>query len=83
AYLAGWRWGKLGRSPWRTALERGIAPVTVGLLLAGSWTLIRASVADLPTATIAVVAVAALLSRRVSPALIVVAGGVAGAIFAR
>ncbi|HZQ38814.1 MAG TPA: chromate transporter [Dehalococcoidia bacterium] len=83
AYVAGWRWDKLSHSAWRSALERGIAPVTVGLLLAGSWTLIRASVVDAATAAIVAVATVALLSRRVSPALIVLAGGLAGAVFAR
>lgn len=83
AYVAGWRWDKLSHSPWRTALERGIAPVTVGLLLAGSWTLLRVSVVDVPTAAIVVVATVALVSRRISPALIVLAGGLAGAIFSR
>jgi chromate transporter len=83
AYVAGWRWDKLSHSPWRTALERGIAPVTVGLLFAGSWTLIRAAAVDVSTVAIVAVATVALLSRRISPALIVLAGGLAGAIFAR
>lgn len=83
AYLAGWRWDRLHRSAWRTAIERGLAPVTVGLLLAGSYTLVRAAVVDAPSAAIMAGAALLLLSRRVSPALIVIAGGVAGFALAR
>lgn len=74
----GRRWDALRGSPWRTAAQRGLTPVTIGLLLAGTYTLTRASVVDVPGAAIALVAALLLLSRRVSPALIVVAGGVAG-----
>lgn len=78
AYLAGWRLEKAQRSPWRAAIQRGMAPVTVGLLLAGSYTLIRTAVIDSATAVIVAVAVLMLLSRRIPPILIVFAGGAAG-----
>jgi chromate transporter len=83
AYLVGWRWDTLKESPWRTAVQHGLLPVTIGLLLAGSLTLIRAADVDARAAAITAAAALLLLSRRVSPALIVLAGGVAGVLLMR
>jgi len=78
AYIAGSRLDKLKRSPWRPAIQRGMAPVTVGLLLAGSYTLIQASAVDVISGLIVAAAVLMLLSRRINPIVIVLAGGAAG-----
>jgi len=78
AYIAGSRLDKLKHSPWRPAIQRGMAPVTVGLLLAGSYTLIQASVVDVISGLIVAAAVLMLLSRRINPIVIVLAGGAAG-----
>ncbi len=78
AYVAGSRLDKLKGSPWRPAIQRGMAPVTVGLLLAGSYTLIQASAVDVVSGLIVAVAVLMLLSRRVNPIVIVLTGGAAG-----
>ncbi|MHB8575193.1 MAG: chromate transporter [Dehalococcoidia bacterium] len=78
AFLAGQHWDRLRASPWRTAVQKGIAPVTVGLLLAGGYTLVRSAATDVSAAVITVVAALLLLSRRLNPAYIVVIGGIAG-----
>ena len=78
SYVVGARWSALKGSPWREAVAKGLTPVTIGLLAAGTYTLTRASVSDVPGAAIAAVAALLLLSRRVSPALIVLCGGLAG-----
>ena len=78
AYITGSRLDKLKHSPWRPAIQRGMAPVTVGLLLAGSYTLIQASVVDVISGLIVAAAVLMLLSRRINPIVIVLAGGAAG-----
>jgi chromate transporter len=78
SYVVGVRWHALRGSSWRIAIGRGLTPVTIGLLTAGTYTLTRASVTDLGGAAIATVAGLLLLSRRVSPALIVLGGGLAG-----
>jgi chromate transporter len=78
AYIAGSRLDKLKGSPWRPAIQRGMAPVTVGLLLAGSYTLIQASAVDVISGLIVAAAVLMLLSRRINPIVIVLAGGAAG-----
>lgn len=78
SYVVGARWHALRGSPWRIAIGKGLTPVTIGLLAAGTYTLTRASVTDVGGVVIAALAGALLLSRRVSPALIVLAGGLAG-----
>ncbi len=78
AFVAGRQLDRIDQSPWRGSIQRGMAPVTVGLVLAGSYTLTRAAVVDAVTATVMVVATLLLLSRRVHPVLIVLAGGAAG-----
>lgn len=83
AYVTGWRWDKVRHSPWRSAVQHGLTPVTVGLLLAGSFTLVRAAVVDIPAALIMTGATLLLLSRRINPAFIVLIGGVVGLLIYR
>jgi chromate transporter len=83
AYVAGANWDRLQRWRWRSSVQRGIAPVTVGLLLAGSYTLTRAAITDVASAAIMAAAALLLLSRRINPALIVLLGGAAGWILFR
>jgi chromate transporter len=78
AYVAAENWDRLQRWRWRPSVQRGLAPVTVGLLLAGSYTIARAAVTDVASGVIMAVAALLLLSGRVNPALIIVLGGVTG-----
>lgn len=72
------RWDRLRRWRWHDAIQRGITPVTTGLLLAASYALLKATVSDYTTAGIAVVAASLLLTRRANPMVVVLAGGVVG-----
>lgn len=75
--------GVLGRryaaSPVRAAIERGLAPVAVGLIFAGALTLLRASEAGVAGVATTVLATLALLHPRGSPYLVL---GAAGLVFA-
>jgi chromate transporter len=65
-YLVGRWWRGRQDTPWRRAIERGLAPVAVGLVAAGGWTVLQgdnAGVVQVSTAVIALV----LLLRDVSP----------------
>lgn len=72
-------WERLRRARWRAAVEAGLAPLTVGLVLAGGW--IVAGAADGNWRAWGVtVAVALLASRtRTHPLLLLGAAGVLGA----
>jgi chromate transporter len=78
AYVVGSRWDSLRNWRWHEAIQRGLTPVVAGLLIAASYFLLRATVTNLATATIAAAATVLLLSRRANPMLIVLGGGVAG-----
>ncbi len=64
--------------PFGRALRAGIAPVSVGLLLAGGWILTRASEANWHGALLTLVAILAVTRTRINPVLLIAAGAVAG-----
>jgi chromate transporter len=71
-------WNRLAKWPWRTSIQRGLAPVSIGLLLAGCLTMAKGALTGWITATIAVVVLAILLRSRINPALLIGAGAVVG-----
>lgn len=71
-------WERLRDHPWRKDLQAGLAPVSVGLLLAGSYTLLRSAVHGPATAAIAAAATLAVLRWKVSPAAVIGCAAVAG-----
>jgi len=76
--VVGRGWNRLAKWPWRTSLQQGLAPVSVGLLLAGCFTLAKGAVTGLETATIAVAVLLILLQYKINPALLVLAGAIIG-----
>jgi chromate transporter len=71
-------WKKLEKWPWRTSIQQGLAPVSIGLLLAGCFTMARGAVTGLETGAIAVGVLLMLLQYKINPALLVVGGAVVG-----
>jgi chromate transporter len=78
AFCMGRLWNRLAKWPWRTSIQRGLAPVSIGLLLAGSLTMAKGAVTGWITSAIAVAVLAILLRSRINPALLVGAGAVVG-----
>ncbi|MGH7913916.1 MAG: chromate transporter [Candidatus Binataceae bacterium] len=68
-------WGHFKGSPWRTAVQHGMAPVAIGLMLAGTYAIARLSIFNLNSLLIAAAVFALLLWRHINPALLVLAGG--------
>jgi len=79
-WMVGRLWNKLARWPWRASIQKGLAPVSIGLLLAGCFTLAKGAVTGLETATIAVAVLLILLQYKINPALLVLAGAILGAL---
>jgi chromate transporter len=71
-------WARLERWPWREAIERGLAPVSVGLVLSGSISLARVALSGWTAAAVAAVVFALLLGTRINPAFLVLGGGLVG-----
>jgi chromate transporter len=70
-------WIRLGGWPWRLSIQRGLAPVAIGLMISGTYTIARLSIVDVPTLVIALVVLAILLWRHINPGILVLAGGAA------
>lgn len=70
-------WDRLAGTAWQPALHDGLAPVTVGLMLAATYSLGRTAISG-PTTAVVMAAVAGLLLwRRLNPALVVLGAGIA------
>jgi chromate transporter len=77
-FIVGRLWNKLEKWPWRQSIQQGLAPVSIGLLLAGCFTMAKGAIFGLETATIAVVVLLLLLNYKINPALLILAGAVIG-----
>ena len=78
AFVVGRLWKRLEKWPWRRSIQEGLAPVSIGLLLAGCFTMAKGSITGLDTAAIAVGVLLMLLQYKINPALLVLAGAVIG-----
>jgi chromate transporter len=67
-------WIRLETWPWRTSIQLGLAPVSIGLILAGSISLAEGAVTGWLAVVIAVAVFAVLLLSRANPALLVLCG---------
>lgn len=68
-------WVHFEGSPWRAAVQHGMAPVAIGLMLAGTFAIARLSIFNLTSLLIAALIFALLMWRHINPALLVAAGG--------
>lgn len=75
-YATGWLWGRWRGSPWREAVERGLAPIAAGLVLSGGVAVLRVA-PGAPFSWLAAGAAALLLLRwpRLSPLLLFALSG--------
>lgn len=75
-------WDHFAGSPWRLAIQRGLAPVVIGLMLAGTLSIARTAIvgeqSQICLAFAAVVFVALYFGKKINPALLILAGGVGG-----
>jgi chromate transporter len=77
-FIVGRWWTKLEAWPWRTSVQSGLAPVSIGLLLAGCFSLAKGAIFGLETAAIAAGVLLILLQTRINPALLVLGAAVVG-----
>ena len=70
-YWIGQIWDKLEKWPWRNSIQRGLAPVSIGLLIAGCMTLAFEAVTGWITMAISACVFAILLRSKTNPAVLV------------
>jgi len=71
-------WGRLEHWPWRTAVQRGLAPVSIGLLLAGSISMAKGAVHGWVNGGMAFAVFALLMTTRINPALLILCAASVG-----
>lgn len=67
-------WIRLETWPWRASIQLGLAPVSIGLILAGCLTIAKGAVTGWLAVVIMVAVFAVLLRTRINPALLVLGG---------
>jgi len=78
AFFVGRGWDKLEKWPWRKSIQEGLAPVSIGLLLAGCLTMAKGAVTGFETGVLAVGTLLILLRYKINPALLVLACAIIG-----
>jgi chromate transporter len=76
-------WKRLENWPWRSSIQRGLAPVAIGLAVAGTITLGRGAITGWLTAAVGLAVFAGTLRSRLNPALLILFGAVVGGIALR
>ena len=71
-------WRNLEKWPWRSSIQQGLAPVSIGLLLAGGISLAKGAIPGVETGVLAVAVLLILLQYKVNPALLVSASAGVG-----
>jgi chromate transporter len=79
-YVACLTWERFRTAKWRIAFERGLAPVSLGLLFSSGFTVLRSSDHSLVAYAISAVTMLLLVRSKISPLLVMAAAGVLGAL---
>jgi chromate transporter len=74
-------WLRFAGSPWRDAIQRAMAPLAIGLMLSGTYSIGRLSIHNAMSFGIAALTLGVLMRRRVNPLLLISVGGIAYLIF--
>jgi len=73
-------WDRFRDTAWQRVVRRGLAPVTIGLVIAGGYVMARAGDAGWTSFAVTAAAAALLLATRINPLILVAAVAALGAI---
>jgi chromate transporter len=71
-------WKRLEHSPWRVAFERGLGPITLGILFAVGLKILRTADTNWAGVVVSVVVCVLMLRTRISPLWFMAVAGVLG-----
>jgi chromate transporter len=71
-------WDRFRDRPWQQIVRLGLAPLTIGLVIAGGYVMARAADIGWQSAAVTAAAVALMLSTRINPLWILAMGGALG-----
>ena len=73
-------WNRLRNSPWRVAFERGLGPITLGILFSVGLKILRISDHDTPAYAVSLVVCVLMLRTKISPLWFMAIAGLMGAL---
>ena len=73
-------WDRFRGKQWQEIARRGLAPLSIGLVIAGGYVMARAADVGWPSLAITAAAAVLMLRTRINPLWILIAGGAAGAL---
>ena len=79
SYTVSRAWHRFHHAPWRAVVQRGLTPVTVGLVMAAATLLTEATSGDWAKGAVTAATAVVLLSTRVHPLILLGLGGALGA----
>ena len=74
-YLSYRLWDRFRDMPWQRIVRRGLAPLTIGLVIAGGYVMARSAAVGWQSVAITAAAVGLMLGTRLNPLWILAAGG--------
>ena len=80
AYLVAGVWYRFKDAPWRAAIQRGLMPVTAGLLMASAALLLHATAIDWVTMAVIIAATGLFMFTRLHPLLVLGGAALVGAL---
>ncbi len=81
--VVGRLWNRLENWPWRNSIRRGLAPVSIGLLLAGAYSIGKGTITGWESAAITAAVLAILVATGRNPIPLMAVAGVIGYLFLR
>jgi chromate transporter len=77
-YTAYRLWDRFRDRPWQQVVRRGLAPLTIGLVIAGGYVMARAADIGWQGALVTAAAIGVMLGTRLNPLWILAGGGILG-----
>ena len=77
-YSSHWLWDRFRERPWQRIVRDALAPLTVGLVIAGGYVMARSAAVGWQSVGVTAAAVVLLLATRINPLWILAAGGAFG-----
>ena len=78
AYAAFHFWDRFRTTAWQQRVRRGLAPVTIGLVIAGGYVMARTGDAGWAGLAVTAAAIGLMLATRINPLWLIAAGGALG-----
>jgi len=72
------RWNKMRDSPWRLAFERGLGPITLGILFSVGYKILQTADTNTPGVIVSLLVCVLMLRSRISPLWFMAVAGVLG-----